>query len=145
MDNNQFSGTMPIEVCRNTSGRLDVLTTDCLGAPNRPSPPLVTCNCCTQCFQLHQPCSIKYLCVHTSLNFWHKKQVPRFKIHRTVYNIERLRAMQHKDLCVLRLLKRLRPPLAKLILLLGKKSHTGDALRNLCFMTPCNPYCYCDQ
>ena len=27
-----------------------VLTSDCLGAPNRPSPPLVICECCTTCF-----------------------------------------------------------------------------------------------
>jgi len=49
MDNNQLSGTMPCSFM-NTTGTLKVLTSDCLGAPNRPSPPLVICECCTQCF-----------------------------------------------------------------------------------------------
>ena len=49
MDNNQLSGTMPCSFM-NTTGALKVLTADCLGAPNRPSPPLITCDCCTQCF-----------------------------------------------------------------------------------------------
>lgn len=49
MDNNQLSGTMP---CSSMSALqfLQVLTADCLGAPNRPSPPLLVCDCCTQCF-----------------------------------------------------------------------------------------------
>jgi hypothetical protein len=46
MENNRLSGTMPAEVCQNS---LEVLTVDCLGAPNRPSPPLVLCDCCTIC------------------------------------------------------------------------------------------------
>lgn len=50
LDNNRLSGTMPAEVCANVSGVLEVLTTDCQGAPNRPSPPLVICDCCTGCF-----------------------------------------------------------------------------------------------
>jgi len=45
MDNNQLSGTMPCDFTN-----IKVLTADCLGAPNRPSPPLVICECCTQCF-----------------------------------------------------------------------------------------------
>jgi len=49
MDNNQLSGEMPCDVM-NSTGTLKVLTSDCLGAPNRPSPPLVICECCTQCF-----------------------------------------------------------------------------------------------
>mmetsp|Transcript_11278 Transcript_11278/g.18140 ORF Transcript_11278/g.18140 Transcript_11278/m.18140 type:complete len:330 (+) Transcript_11278:1-990(+) len=49
IDNNQLSGTMPCNFV-NTTGTLQVLTSDCLGAPNRPSPPLVVCPCCTQCF-----------------------------------------------------------------------------------------------
>jgi hypothetical protein len=50
MENNQLSGTMPELVCANRTGLLQVLTADCLGAPNRPSPPYVQCDCCTQCF-----------------------------------------------------------------------------------------------
>jgi hypothetical protein len=50
MNNNMLSGTMPAQVCRNTTGALLTLTTDCLGAPNRPSPPLVVCACCSACF-----------------------------------------------------------------------------------------------
>lgn len=50
MDNNFLSGTMPTEVCDSIAGSLEVLTVDCLGAPNRPSPPLVVCDCCTGCF-----------------------------------------------------------------------------------------------
>jgi hypothetical protein len=50
LDNNQMSGTMPAQVCSNSTGSLEVLTADCLGAPNRPSPPLVLCDCCTECF-----------------------------------------------------------------------------------------------
>jgi len=49
MDNNQLSGTMPCSLMSYV-GTLKVLTADCLGAPNRPSPPLVICECCTQCF-----------------------------------------------------------------------------------------------
>ena len=49
MDNNQLSGTMPCASIADLSF-LQVLTADCLGAPNRPSPPLVICECCTQCF-----------------------------------------------------------------------------------------------
>lgn len=49
MDNNRLSGTMPCEFL-NAIGAVRVLTSDCLGAPNRPSPPLVVCDCCTQCF-----------------------------------------------------------------------------------------------
>jgi len=49
MDNNQMSGTMPCSFM-NTTGTLKVLTSDCLGAPNRPSPPLIICECCTQCY-----------------------------------------------------------------------------------------------
>ena len=49
LDNNQMAGTMPAQVCAN-SASLEVLTADCLGAPNRPSPPLVVCSCCTECF-----------------------------------------------------------------------------------------------
>eukprot|EP00531_Pseudo-nitzschia_arenysensis_P001326 CAMPEP_0116124914 /NCGR_PEP_ID=MMETSP0329-20121206/5535_1 /TAXON_ID=697910 /ORGANISM="Pseudo-nitzschia arenysensis, Strain B593" /LENGTH=556 /DNA_ID=CAMNT_0003618927 /DNA_START=166 /DNA_END=1836 /DNA_ORIENTATION=- len=48
MDYNQLSGTMPCNVM-NSTGTIKVLTSDCLGAPNRPSPPLVICECCTQC------------------------------------------------------------------------------------------------
>lgn len=50
LDNNRLSGTMPTEVCANVGVALDVLTADCQGAPNRPSPPLVVCECCTGCF-----------------------------------------------------------------------------------------------
>lgn len=49
MDNNKLSGTMPCELMNSTES-IKVLTSDCLGAPNRPSPPLVVCECCTQCF-----------------------------------------------------------------------------------------------
>jgi len=49
MDGNMFSGTMPCSDMESLAA-LEVLTTDCLGAPNRPSPPLVICECCTQCF-----------------------------------------------------------------------------------------------
>lgn len=49
MDNNMLSGTMPCDFM-NATGKIQVLTLDCLGAPNRPSPPLVICECCTQCF-----------------------------------------------------------------------------------------------
>lgn len=49
MDNNRLSGTMPCTVLASIP-TLQVLTSDCLGAPNRPSPPLVVCDCCTQCF-----------------------------------------------------------------------------------------------
>jgi hypothetical protein len=52
MYNNELSGTMPPAICGNVSpfGILEVLTVDCQGAPNRPSPPLVVCDCCTGCF-----------------------------------------------------------------------------------------------
>jgi len=52
MHENQLSGTMPESVCQNRDDMLVVLTTDCLGAPSRPSPPYVACSlsCCTQCF-----------------------------------------------------------------------------------------------
>lgn len=54
MDNNNLQGSMPSEVCANTAGLgvLEVLTVDCLGAPNRPSPPYVECpdTCCSECF-----------------------------------------------------------------------------------------------
>jgi hypothetical protein len=49
MENNMLSGTIPAEVCQNSTGSLKGLTVDCLGAPNRPSPPLVLCECCTRC------------------------------------------------------------------------------------------------
>jgi len=48
MNNNQLSGAMPNTVCQLPV--LAVLTTDCLGAPGRSSPPYVECPCCTQCF-----------------------------------------------------------------------------------------------
>ena len=54
MDNNNLQGAMPSEVCDNrvSPGVLEVLTVDCLGAPNRESPPFVACpdTCCTECF-----------------------------------------------------------------------------------------------
>jgi len=50
MHNNQMSGNMPASVCANITGSLEILTADCLGAPNRPSPPLVVCDCCTTCY-----------------------------------------------------------------------------------------------
>ncbi|VEU35164.1 unnamed protein product [Pseudo-nitzschia multistriata] len=49
MDNNRLSGTVPCGAMEPLP-ELQVLTVDCLGAPNRPSPPLVVCECCTQCF-----------------------------------------------------------------------------------------------
>ena len=50
-ERNQFRGRMPDEVCANTAGgELGTLTSDCLGAPNRPSPPFVDCPCCSGCF-----------------------------------------------------------------------------------------------
>jgi len=49
MDNNMLSGTMPCTFLEMLP-TLQVLTADCLGAPNRPSPPLIVCDCCTQCF-----------------------------------------------------------------------------------------------
>ncbi|CAJ1943503.1 unnamed protein product [Cylindrotheca closterium] len=48
-ERNQMDGTMPSEVCANVDV-LSTLTTDCLGAPNRPSPPFVACSCCSGCF-----------------------------------------------------------------------------------------------
>jgi hypothetical protein len=48
MEGNMLSGTMPCSLF-NTPETL-VLTSDCLGAPNRPSPPLVICDCCSRCF-----------------------------------------------------------------------------------------------
>ena len=50
LDNNQLSGTMPCAEFAQTFSFPRVLTSDCLGAPNRPSPPLVICECCTTCF-----------------------------------------------------------------------------------------------
>jgi hypothetical protein len=50
MEGNNFMGTMPPLVCQNRTGLLKVLTADCLGGPDRPSPPYVDCPCCTTCY-----------------------------------------------------------------------------------------------
>jgi Leucine-rich repeat (LRR) protein len=50
LDNNNLQGEMPSQACSIKHNNLRVLTTDCLGAPNRPAPPFVSCSCCTSCF-----------------------------------------------------------------------------------------------
>eukprot|EP00980_Cylindrotheca_fusiformis_P003070 scaffold713_cov131-Cylindrotheca_fusiformis.AAC.28 len=47
LDNNRLAGAMPDEICSNIlDTELTTLTSDCLGAPNRPSPPFVSCPYC---------------------------------------------------------------------------------------------------
>jgi hypothetical protein len=50
MENNMLQGTIPATVCQLVSSKLAVLTSDCLLAQGRPSPPYVECSCCTRCY-----------------------------------------------------------------------------------------------
>lgn len=50
MENNMLNGGMPATVCQLVSSNLAVLTSDCLIAPDRQSPPYVECSCCTRCY-----------------------------------------------------------------------------------------------